>query len=165
MFLHLVCLRTGGSGTSGAGVVGTLSSSVRGLFSAGAPRRRSLSCHEAPGRACDHGAMRNPARPSGSRATNPQRLPLAPVRNETDLSRADKAKLEALFVVAPDLGILHRLKEDFRTLFETATDLSKAAPGLEAWIAAVEKSDLSALLSFVALVRVQACAYFVPVRS
>lgn len=68
-------------------------------------------------------------------------------------------------MVAPDLGILHRLKEDFRTLFETATDLSKAAPGLEAWIAAVEKSDLSALLSFVALVRVQACAYFVPVRS
>lgn len=75
------------------------------------------------------------------------------VRNATDLSEADKARLEAMFTLAPDLGVLHRLKEDFRTVFETATDPTEAAPLLEAWIVRVEQSGLSALTSFVALLR------------
>ena len=48
------------------------------------------------------------------------------VRNETDLSEADQARLEAMFRLAPDLGGLHRLKEDFRAIFETATDPAEA---------------------------------------
>lgn len=75
------------------------------------------------------------------------------VRNEADLSATDKAKLEAMFLLAPDLLRLHRLKEDFRNIFETATNPTQAAVGLEAWIARVEESALSALLSFVGLLR------------
>jgi transposase len=58
-----------------------------------------------------------------------------------------------MFALAPDLGRLHRLKEAFRLLFESATEPKEAAVELEAWIASVETSGLSALLSFVALLR------------
>ena len=75
------------------------------------------------------------------------------VRNQADLSETDQAKLEAMFALAPELARLHRLKEDFRTLFETQTDPTEASPALETWIAQVEASGLSALLSFVALLR------------
>jgi transposase len=75
------------------------------------------------------------------------------VRNVADLSEADKAKLEAMFLLAPHLSRLHPLKEDFRAIFETATDLTEAAVPLEALIVAVEVSGLTKLDSFVALLR------------
>lgn len=75
------------------------------------------------------------------------------VRNEADLSQTDKARLEAMFTLAPDLGVLHRLKEDFRDIFETATTPNEAAALLESWMVRVEESGLAALGSFVALLR------------
>ena len=75
------------------------------------------------------------------------------VRNETDLSQSDKVRLETMFTLAPDLSVLHRLKEDFRDIFETASNLTEAASLLEAWITQVETSGLAALGSFVALLR------------
>src|ERR1044071_9906824 len=58
-----------------------------------------------------------------------------------------------MFVLAPDLSRLHRLKEEFRDIFETASEPTQAASQLEAWIADVEVSGLSKLDSFVALLR------------
>lgn len=75
------------------------------------------------------------------------------VRNQADLSEADQARLEAMFALAPELAGLHRLKEAFRNIFETASDPTQAAALLEAWITQVEQSGLSALTSFVALLR------------
>ena len=75
------------------------------------------------------------------------------VRNHDDLSATDKDKLEAMFCVSSSLGQLHALKEDFRSIFETDLTPEEAAPKLEAWTLAVEKSGLSKLSKFVAMLR------------
>lgn len=75
------------------------------------------------------------------------------VRNEVDLGPEDKVKLAHLFCVAPELGVLHGLKEDFRNIFETATQRAKAATCLETWIATVESSGLSKLAKFIGTLR------------
>ena len=71
------------------------------------------------------------------------------VRNEADLSETDKDKLDAMFAVAPDLERLHRLKEDFREVFETADARQEAATRLQTWMARVQASGLTKLQPFV----------------
>src|ERR1700678_1894017 len=53
------------------------------------------------------------------------------VRNEVDLSAEDKTKLEARFGVSELLKQLHRLKEDFRALFESDLTPEEGAPKVE----------------------------------
>jgi transposase len=75
------------------------------------------------------------------------------VRNEVDLSPADKAKLQRMFVQAPALGQLHALKEDFRAIFETEADREGAKARLERWMTTVETSGLTKLTKFVGTLR------------
>ena len=75
------------------------------------------------------------------------------VRNEVDLSAEDKVKLTQMFEVAPELGVLHRLKEAFRDIFETQTQREQAAFCFQEWIASVESSGLCKLSKFVATLR------------
>lgn len=75
------------------------------------------------------------------------------VRNQADLSAADKQKLEAMFCVSPQLRQLHALKEEFRTLFESDLTPEEAAPKLEAWMSAVESSGQRKLSKFVSTLK------------
>jgi transposase len=75
------------------------------------------------------------------------------VRNEVDLSQAQKERLQAMFLVAPSLGELHRLKERFRAIFAAPLSRELANWRLFGWIAQVERSGLSALTSFVGTLR------------
>lgn len=75
------------------------------------------------------------------------------VRNHDDLCPADKDKLKAMFCVSASLKQLHGLKEDFRSIFETDLTPEEAAPKLEAWTLAVEKSGLTKLSKFVATLK------------
>jgi transposase len=75
------------------------------------------------------------------------------VRNEADLSEADKDKLQKMFALAPNLQQLHRLKEAFRAVFETTTEREQAATRLQAWMATVEQSGLTKLAKFIGTLR------------
>jgi len=75
------------------------------------------------------------------------------VKNEADLSEAEQAKLAAVGQAVPALAELHRLKEDFRTIFETAPSRECAAIELEQWIAQAEQTGLQRLAKFVATLR------------
>jgi transposase len=75
------------------------------------------------------------------------------VRNETDLSAAQKERLQAMFVAVPELGVLHTLKERFRAIFEEPISRELAHWRLFGWITAVERSGLSALATFVGTLR------------
>ena len=75
------------------------------------------------------------------------------VRNESELSATDKDKLRRMFAVAPALGQLHALKEDFRAIFETETQREPAKSRLEAWMTRVETSGLTKLAKFVGTLR------------
>ena len=75
------------------------------------------------------------------------------VRNEADLSEADKNKLQQMFALSPDLQRLHRLKEEFRALFETPYDKEQAAGRLLDWMGTVEQSGLTKLAKFVGTLR------------
>lgn len=75
------------------------------------------------------------------------------VKNEADLTEAEQAKLAAVGQAVPALLELHRLKEDFRTIFETAASRECAAVELEAWITKAEQSGLKRLTKFVATLR------------
>jgi transposase len=70
------------------------------------------------------------------------------VKNQDDLSDAERCQLEQALSAAPLLKQLHQLKEQFRTIFETAPDRVTAASQLQAWIAAVESSGLKQLSAF-----------------
>lgn len=75
------------------------------------------------------------------------------VRNQDDLSAADKDKLEAMFAVSASLKQLHALKEDFRSIFEMDLTPEEAAPKLEVWTLAAEKSGLTKLSKFVSTLK------------
>jgi transposase len=75
------------------------------------------------------------------------------VKNELDLSEAEQAKLAAVGQAVPTLLELHRLKEDFRTIFETAPSRDCAVGELEQWIAQAERTGLQRLAKFVATLR------------
>jgi transposase len=70
------------------------------------------------------------------------------VKNEKDLNEKQRAKLETLYQVSPNLKACHQLKEQFRTIFETATDREKARTALQQWIQRVQKQNVTALRSF-----------------
>lgn len=75
------------------------------------------------------------------------------VRNEADLSAADKDKLEGMFRVSEELRRLHRLKEDFRQIFETQQTPEEATAQLQGWIEQVQTSGIVRLAKFVATLR------------
>jgi transposase len=75
------------------------------------------------------------------------------VRNEINLAQEEKDKLTTMFAVAPELRLLHRLKEDFRAVFETQVHRASACDRLRTWIESVESSGLSQLSKFVGTLR------------
>ena len=75
------------------------------------------------------------------------------VKNADDLSDEEQAKLEAMFAVSPALQDLHDLKEDFRTVFETASDRATAQEHLADWVQKVEQSGVTSLTKFVTTLR------------
>jgi transposase len=70
------------------------------------------------------------------------------VKNQTDLNEKQRAKLETLYQVSPELKACHQLKEQFRTIFETVSDRKKARTALQQWIKRVQKQNVTALQSF-----------------
>ncbi len=54
---------------------------------------------------------------------------------------------------SPTLKRLHELKEEFRSIFETAPDPTTAAQRLQEWITAVEQSGLKSLMPFLTTLR------------
>lgn len=70
------------------------------------------------------------------------------VKNEKDLNDKQRAKLETVYQVSPELKVCHQLKEQFRTIFETITDRAKARTALQHWIKRVRKQNVSALQAF-----------------
>jgi len=72
------------------------------------------------------------------------------VKNEKDLNDKQRAKLETVYQVSPELKVCHQLKEQFRTIFETITDREKARNALLQWIKQVQKQNVVALQSFLA---------------
>ena len=75
------------------------------------------------------------------------------VNNADDLTAEEQAKLEAMFVVSPELKRLHALKEAFRAVFETVPDRATALEHLAAWMRDVEQSGLARLTKFVTTLR------------
>jgi transposase len=75
------------------------------------------------------------------------------VKNEENLTEAEQAKLALLGQVSPALKQLHSLKEDFRTIFESAPSRSTAAAELLKWIEQAEQSGLKQLAKFVTTLR------------
>lgn len=70
------------------------------------------------------------------------------VKNQKDLNEKQRIKLENLYQASPELKVCHQLKEQFRTIFETATDREKARVALRRWMKQVEKLNVTALQSF-----------------
>lgn len=70
------------------------------------------------------------------------------VKNQKDLNEKQRAKLETLYQVSPELRTCHQLKEQFRTIFETVTEREKARTALQQWIKRVQKQNVTALQSF-----------------
>lgn len=75
------------------------------------------------------------------------------MRNESDLSPEQKARLQAMFEAVPELGKLHRLKERFRAIFAEPISRELGNWRLFGWIGEVERSGLSALVTFVGTLR------------
>jgi transposase len=70
------------------------------------------------------------------------------VKNQKDLDEKERAKLEIIYQVSPELKTCHQLKELFRLLFETLTDREEAKQALQVWIQQVEALDIKALKPF-----------------
>lgn len=70
------------------------------------------------------------------------------VKNEKDLNDKQRAKLEMVYQVSPELKVCHQLKEQFRAIFETITDREKARTALQHWIKRVQKQNVTAFQSF-----------------
>lgn len=75
------------------------------------------------------------------------------VKNQDALTDAEGRQLEQALSASPTLKQLHQLKEQFRTIFETAPDRSSAASQIQAWIATVETSGLKGLAAFLTTLR------------
>jgi len=70
------------------------------------------------------------------------------VKNEKDLDAEEKAKLKVMYKKCPQLKTCHRLKEEFRRIFEEETSRAKAKRRLEAWKKRVRKTGLKSLDGF-----------------
>ena len=75
------------------------------------------------------------------------------VKNQDNLTDAERWKLEQALSTSPTLTQLHQLKEQFRAIFETAPDRATAACQLQAWITTVESSGLKHLAAFLTTLR------------
>ncbi len=69
------------------------------------------------------------------------------VKNEKDLNDKQRAKLETVYQVSPELKACHQLKEQFRAIIETVTDREKARTALRQWSKQVQKQNIVALQS------------------
>lgn len=70
------------------------------------------------------------------------------VTNEANLDEEQKAKLQELSKKCPELKKCHKLKEDFREIFEKETTRPKAKKKLDAWKRRVRKTQLKSLEKF-----------------
>jgi transposase len=70
------------------------------------------------------------------------------VKNEDNLDTEEKAKLRTMYKKCPELKTCHRLKEDFRRIFEEETSRSKAKARLHAWEKRVRRTGLQSLDGF-----------------
>jgi transposase len=70
------------------------------------------------------------------------------VKNEDNLDKDEKAKLNAMYKKCPELKRCHRLKEDFRDIFEEEKSRTKAKARLQAWKKRARKSGLKSLEGF-----------------
>ena len=70
------------------------------------------------------------------------------VRNETNLDEEQKAKLKELYEKCPELKTCHRLKEDFRNIFEKEKTRPKAKKKLQAWKRRARKTELKSIDAF-----------------
>jgi transposase len=75
------------------------------------------------------------------------------VKNQDNLTDAERCKLEQALRASPMLAQLHQLKEQFRAIFETAADRTAAASQLQTWIATAESSGLQHLAPFLTTLR------------
>jgi transposase len=72
------------------------------------------------------------------------------VKNESSLDDEEKAKLRDVYNKCPELKKCHRLKEDFRTIFEHETKRAKAKTKLDAWKRRVRRTGVKSLDGFLA---------------
>jgi transposase len=70
------------------------------------------------------------------------------VKNQKDLTEKERAKLETIYQVSPELKTCHELKELFRLLFDTLTNREEAKSALQTWMHQVEVLDVKALKPF-----------------
>jgi len=70
------------------------------------------------------------------------------VKNEDNLDEEEKVKLRAMYKRCPELKACHRLKEDFRSIFEEETSRIKAKARLDVWKKRVRKTGLKSLDGF-----------------
>ena len=70
------------------------------------------------------------------------------VTNEANLDEEQKGKLKELYTKCPELKTCHRLKEDFRDIFEKEITRSKAKKKLEAWKRRASKTGLKSIDGF-----------------
>jgi len=66
------------------------------------------------------------------------------VKNQKDLTEKERAKLETIYQVSPELKTCHELKELFRLLFDTLTNRAEAKCALQIWMQQVEVLDVKA---------------------
>jgi transposase len=57
------------------------------------------------------------------------------LKNESELSECEQEKLKEVQEVAPKLGKMHQLKEEFREIFEDSSDWKKGLLGFGDWLA------------------------------
>ena len=70
------------------------------------------------------------------------------VKNEDNLDDEEKAKLKAMYEKCPELKTCHKLKEDFRRIFEEETSRHKAQAKLNVWKKRVKRTGLKSLDGF-----------------
>lgn len=70
------------------------------------------------------------------------------VKNESNLNEEEKAKLQDMYLKCPELKACHKLKEDFRSIFENQTSRSKAKTKLYAWKKRAKRTQLDSLDTF-----------------
>jgi len=70
------------------------------------------------------------------------------VKNEDHLNDEEKARLKAMYEKCPELKTCHKLKEDFRRIFEEETSRRKAQAKLNAWKKRVKRTGLKSLDGF-----------------
>jgi len=71
------------------------------------------------------------------------------VKNQDHLNETEQDKLNQMYTVCPTLGTSGELKEEFRSIFETAPNRSTAADQLSQWIAKVQQTGIKRLEKFI----------------